>query len=208
ETLRGVAAWEDAERLWRGAGSRLGRNLRLEEAGEELMLARHAEQAARAESLAQIDADPAWPLLAAETHESLARLETEIWAARALRHPREPRPQAEVARRLSARGDWSQALSAWEETVGRCDHRTPLELAGEAWLMLAESRQRLRRFEDARQAYRKVVELADLAASASATAAKSADLAAGSASEAITRQWETLRSAACEQLKRLDIWTI
>ena len=168
EVLRRVAAWEDAERLLQWAASRWGRDLRLEEAGEDIVCGRHAEQAAQAERLAAVDADPAWPLLAAETRESLARLETEIWAARAQRHPREPQPQVELARRLSARGDWSQAINAWEETLGRCDDRTPPELAGEAWLKLAESRQRLRRFDAAREAYRKVVELADLATASNA----------------------------------------
>ena len=185
DTLRRLADWEEAEGLMRWAANRWGRDLRLEEAGEELALARHADQAAQAERLAAVDSDPAWPLLAAESRASLARLETEIWAARALRQSRDPEPQAELARRLTARRDWSQAVIAWEETLQRCDNRTASELVGESWLRLAECRQRLRRFESARDAYRKVMELA------------------ADPQNAQSDSWSSRRQAASEQLKRL-----
>jgi tetratricopeptide (TPR) repeat protein len=187
------------------AASRFGRDLRLEEAGEELVCARHAEQAAQAERLAAVDADPAWPLLAAETRASLARMEAEIWAARVSRHPREPLPHAELARRLTSRGDWLQALAAWADTIAKCDEHTPRELVGEAWLRLAESRQRLRRFDDAKAAYRHVVELADHVAGhvGDHVAGHVGDHVAGRDEPSATDCWDEWRQAACEQLERL-----
>jgi hypothetical protein len=74
---------------------------------------------------------------------------------------------------------------AWEETLQRCDNRTASELVGESWLRLAECRQRLRRFESARDAYRKVMELA------------------ADPQNAQSDSWSSRRQAASEQLKRL-----
>jgi tetratricopeptide (TPR) repeat protein len=210
DKLRETGAWDDAERYLQAAASRWGRDLRLEEAGEELVCARHAEQAAQAERLAAVDPDPAWPLLAAETRDSLARLETEIWAARVLRHPREPQPHAELARRLSGRGDWRQALAAWEQTLTKCDQRTPAELKGEAWLRVAESRQRLRRFDDASEAYRQFLVVADTVAGAVEPSSGEPSLGEPSSGEPSSGEpssggpWVAWRRAAREQLDRLN----
>lgn len=149
-----VRQWEAAELLSRRAIATFGQDLRLQELGEELILARHADQLETAERLARADDDPAWRALAVELRESLERLEVELLGTRSRRHPRDPELHARLAARLARQRNWTEAARCWEVATGAVDPAA----AATAWLELGEAKQRLRQFPAALACYRRALE--------------------------------------------------
>lgn len=143
--------WDSAEQLLAAESGAAGANLELRQLGEEISLGRAEERTAIARQLAAIRLTPMMQRLVPEMLDEQRRIELGVAYARYERFPNDPGLTANLADRLTAAGNFSEALKYLD--------RLPFSIF--KLIKSAENWQRLRQFDRALAGYREAIELED-----------------------------------------------
>jgi tetratricopeptide (TPR) repeat protein len=142
----------NAERVLSRALHVSGNHLHVQERLEEVQILRAEQQLAIAEKAAQADPSEEAQDLVKQLRDSLHRLELDVFGRRRDRYPQESRWRLELGMRLKKMSSFAEAAKLLSSVTD------PPEMAIKASLLLGECWQQLRKYPQAMQAYRSVID--------------------------------------------------